>query len=79
MMREWIGWLLSFSLSLDDVIISFFVTGPSFQILPLYIYSLVHVGVTPEVNALVSLTFVATVTIVLTAYYFLRKQHAKMG
>ncbi|OGT21944.1 MAG: spermidine/putrescine ABC transporter permease PotC [Gammaproteobacteria bacterium RIFCSPHIGHO2_02_FULL_42_13] len=73
------GWLLSFTLSIDDVIISFFVTGSDFQILPLYIYSAVHIGVTPEVNALVSLIFVATVTIVLTAYYFLRKQHAKMG
>jgi spermidine/putrescine transport system permease protein len=34
------GWLLRFTLSLDDVIISFFVTGPTFEILPLKIYSM---------------------------------------
>ncbi len=73
------GWLLSFTLSMDDVIISFFVTGPTFQILPLYVYSLVHVGVTPEVNALVSLIFVATVVLVLTAYFFIRKKHEKVA
>src|SRR5579872_2307010 len=39
------GWLLSFTLSMDDVIISFFVTGPNFEILPLKIYSLVRLGV----------------------------------
>nr|WP_193013949.1 spermidine/putrescine ABC transporter permease PotC [Vibrio casei] len=46
------GWLLSFTLSLDDVIISSFVTGPSYEILPLKIYSMVKVGISPEVNAL---------------------------
>lgn len=46
------GALLSFSLSLDDVIISFFVTGPGSTTLPLKILSMVKTGVTPEVNAL---------------------------
>lgn len=46
------GALLSFSLSLDDVIISFFVTGPGSTTLPLKIFSMVKTGVTPEVNAL---------------------------
>lgn len=46
------GWLLSFTLSLDDVIISSFVTGPTYEILPLKIYSMVKVGISPEVNAL---------------------------
>ncbi len=54
------GWLLSFTLSLDDVIISFFVTGPGFEILPLKIYSMVKLGVTPEVNALCTLLFLFT-------------------
>ena len=45
------GWLLSFTLSLDDVIISSFVTGPTYEILPLKIYSMVKVGISPEVNA----------------------------
>ncbi|NAX23316.1 spermidine/putrescine ABC transporter permease PotC, partial [Vibrio sp. V39_P1S14PM300] len=42
------GWLLSFTLSLDDVIISSFVTGPTYEILPLKIYSMVKVGISPE-------------------------------
>jgi spermidine/putrescine transport system permease protein len=58
------GWLLSFTLSLDDVIISFFVTGPDFQILPLYIYSLVRIGLKPELNALCSVMFTITLFIV---------------
>ncbi|KGI83299.1 spermidine/putrescine ABC transporter permease, partial [Exiguobacterium mexicanum] len=44
------GWLLSFTLSMDDVVVSSFVTGPSYEILPLKIYSMVKVGVSPEVN-----------------------------
>src|SRR6185437_5478793 len=54
------GWLLSFTLSMDDVIISFFVTGPEFDVLPLKIFSMVRVGVKPEVNALCSIMFAIT-------------------
>ena len=60
------GWLLSFTLSLDDVIVSFFTTGPYFEILPLKIYSMVRLGIKPEINALstVMLAFsLLTVTI----------------
>lgn len=46
------GMLLAFAMSLDDVIISFFVTGPGAQTLPLKIYSSLKVGVSPEINAL---------------------------
>ncbi len=46
------GMLLAFAMSLDDVVISFFVTGPGAQTLPLKIYSSLKVGVTPEINAL---------------------------
>lgn len=59
------GWLLSFTLSLDDVIISFFVTGPEFDILPLKIFSMVRVGIKPEINALCSVMFGLTLAIVL--------------
>lgn len=59
------GWLLSFTLSLDDVMISFFVTGPEFDILPLKIFSMVRAGVKPEVNALCSVMFGITLVIVL--------------
>jgi len=68
------GWLLSFTLSLDDVIISYFVTGPDFQILPLQIFSMVRLGVTPEVNALCSAMFILTLIIVFSAQLALRKK-----
>ncbi len=58
------GWLLSFTLSLDDVIVSSFVTGPSYEILPLKIYSMVKVGVSPEVNALATLMLVVSLVLV---------------
>lgn len=67
------GWLLSFTLSFDDVIVSFFVTGPSYQILPLYLYSLVRLGVKPEINALCTLIFLVTLVLVL-AYSFISQR-----
>ncbi|MDX1901977.1 MAG: spermidine/putrescine ABC transporter permease PotC [Gammaproteobacteria bacterium] len=68
------GWLLSFTLSLDDVIISYFVAGPDFEILPLKIYSMVRSGVKPEINALCSITFALTLMIVLASQLLLRKK-----
>jgi spermidine/putrescine transport system permease protein len=69
-----VGWLLSFTLSLDDVIVSFFVTGPEFNILPLQIYSMVRLGVKPEVNALCSVMFSLTLLIVLLSQLVMRKK-----
>ena len=48
------GWLLAFTLSLDDLVISSFTTGPSSTTLPIKIYSAVRLGVSPEINALSS-------------------------
>ncbi len=62
------GWLLSFTLSMDDVLISFFVTGPTFEILPLKIYSMVRLGVKPDINALSAVMFTLTVVLVLAAH-----------
>lgn len=59
------AWLLSFTLSLDDVIISSFVTGPEFEVLPIRVFSMVKVGVSPEVNVLATLLLlVSTLTII---------------
>ncbi len=69
------GWLLSFTLSLDDVIVSSFVTGPSYEILPLKIYSMVKVGVSPEVNALATIMLAASLILVVIAQLLLRKKH----
>lgn len=68
------GWLLSFTLSLDDVIISYFVTGPTFDILPLKIYSMVRLGIKPEVNALCTLLLAFTLLIVIITYQSVYKQ-----
>ncbi|CAL7960998.1 spermidine preferential ABC transporter membrane subunit PotC [Gammaproteobacteria bacterium] len=68
------GWLLSFTLSLDDVIISYFVTGPTFDILPLKIYSMVRLGIKPEVNALCSLLLAFTLLVVMISYQSIYKK-----
>lgn len=62
------AFLLGFTLSFDDVIISYFVAGPNFNILPLTIYSLVRMGVTPELNALCSITFIISMLLVILAH-----------
>ena len=56
------GWLLSFTLSLDDLVIASFTTGPSATTLPMQIYSQVRLGITPEINA-VSTILVGLVTV----------------
>lgn len=61
------GWLLAFTLSLDDLVIASFTTGPSATTLPIRIFSAVRLGVSPEINAL-STIMIAIVTIgVITA------------
>jgi putrescine transport system permease protein len=49
------GWLLAFTISLDDLVISSFVTGPGATTLPMVIFSKVRLGVSPEVNALATI------------------------
>ncbi len=56
------GWLLAFTLSLDDLVIASFTTGPGATTLPMRIYSQVRLGVTPEINA-VSTIMIGLVTV----------------
>jgi putrescine transport system permease protein len=49
------GWLLAFTLSFDDLVISSFVSGPGSNTLPMYIYSKVKLGVRPDINALATI------------------------
>jgi putrescine transport system permease protein len=49
------GWLLAFTLSLDDVVITNFTNGPGSTTLPIYIFSKVRLGVTPDMNALATI------------------------
>ncbi len=55
------GAMLAFTLSLDDFVVSFFTSGPGSTTLPIYIYSSVKRGVTPEINALSSLIVLASI------------------
>jgi putrescine transport system permease protein len=67
------GWLLSFTLSLDDLVISSFVSGPGASTLPMVIFSKVKLGVTPDINALASLIICAVGVCVLLAGYLMRR------
>ena len=68
------GWLLGFTLSLDDVVVSIFVTGPTFEVLPLRIYSMVRLGVKPEVNALATVLLTLSLLALLASQYFLARK-----
>jgi putrescine transport system permease protein len=71
------AWLLSFTLSLDDLVIASFTTGPSATTLSMKIYSQVRLGVTPEINA-ISTIMIAFVTVgVLIASYMTKMQMSR--
>lgn len=53
------GWLLAFTLSIDDLVIASFVSGPGSSTLPMVIFSKVRLGLSPEINALATLLIVA--------------------
>ena len=69
------GWLLSFTISLDDVVVSSFVSGVSYEILPLRIFSLVKTGVTPEVNALATIMILLSLGLVILSQLVTRKNN----
>jgi spermidine/putrescine transport system permease protein len=71
------SWLLSFTMSIDDVIISFFVSGPNYEILPLRIYSMVKLGVSPEINALCTILLALTFTLTLVAYFLQKPKSSR--
>jgi putrescine transport system permease protein len=68
------GWLLAFTLSLDDLVIASFVSGPGATTLPMLVYSSVRLGLSPQINAL------ATVMIAVVAILaFFGTRPAKIG
>lgn len=67
------AWLLSFSLSLDDFVITAFVTGPGATTLPLYVFSSVKLGMSPEINALGTIIVVMASTVALGATLLQRR------
>lgn len=68
------GWLLAFTLSLDDLVIASFNTGPGASTLPMRIYSQVRLGVTPEINAISTVLIGAVALIVLIGSFALRRR-----
>jgi putrescine transport system permease protein len=67
------SWLLCFTLSLDDLVISSFVAGPGASTLPMVIYSKVKLGVSPDINALASLIVCAVGVCVVAAGYLMAR------
>jgi putrescine transport system permease protein len=67
------SWLLSFTLSLDDLVISSFVSGPGAGTLPMVIYSKVKLGVSPDINALASLIICTVGVCVIVAGVLMRR------
>ena len=67
------GWLLAFTLSLDDLVIATFVSGPCGSTLPMLIFSKVKLGVTPDINALATLIILFVSIGVIVAWYAARQ------
>ncbi|WP_321841495.1 ABC transporter permease subunit [Paraburkholderia bannensis] len=71
------GWLLSFTLSIDDLVLSAFLSGPGSTTLPLVVFSRVRLGLNPEMNALATL-FIAVVTVgVIVGNHFMQRAERK--
>ncbi len=72
------GWMLAFTLSLDDVVIASFTTGPGSATLPIRIYSEVRLGVKPQINAICTLVL-GLITVVIVAASFATKLTSARG
>jgi putrescine transport system permease protein len=68
------GWMLAFTLSLDDLVVASFTTGPGATTLPIRIYSEIRLGVKPEINAVCTIV-IAVVAMALVAASLLVKFH----
>jgi len=72
------GWLLAFTLSLDDLVIASFVSGPGSNTLPMLIYSRVRLGLRPDINALATIIIViVALGVVIAAWLMLRQQRQR--
>ena len=67
------GWLLAFTLSLDDLVVATFVSGPGASTLPMVVFSALRLGVTPELNALATV-ILAIVSVSLGGAWFLQQR-----
>lgn len=67
------GWLLAFTLSLDDLVIASFVSGPSATTLPMVVFSSVRLGVSPKINALATLIILAVACASFIAWWLMAR------
>ena len=73
------GWLLAFTLSLDDLVIASFVTGPGANTLPILIFSRIRLGLRPDINALATIMIlVVAICVAIAAILMFRQQRAEM-
>ncbi|HUN94865.1 MAG TPA: ABC transporter permease [Bradyrhizobium sp.] len=72
------GWMLAFILSLDDLVIASFTTGPGSETLPIRIYSEVRLGVKPEINAICTLV-IALIAVVIVLASLVSKLSGERG
>jgi spermidine/putrescine transport system permease protein len=73
------GFLLSFTFSLDDYVITQFVSGPGSQTLPLFIFGQTRLGVTPLTNAIAAMMLLVTLTVLIGGQWFLARQARQRG
>ena len=71
------GWLLAFTLSLDDLVIASFVSGPSSTTLPMKVFSSVRLGVSPKINALASLMILAVTVAAVIGWWVMTREDKK--
>ena len=71
------GWLLAFTLSLDDLVIASFVTGPGSNTLPILIFSRIRMGLRPDINALATIIILFVAILVAIAAVILFKQEKR--
>jgi len=73
------GWLLGFTLSLDDVVIATFVSGPGSTTLPMVIFSKIRLGVTPDINAVATIIiFMVTVGVSIAGWLMMRQERRRV-
>jgi putrescine transport system permease protein len=73
------AWLLAFTLSLDDLVIASFATGPGATTLPMRLYSAVRLGVSPEINAACTLMIAAVAAVVIAASLLMKRRQDPGG
>jgi len=71
------GWLLAFTISLDDLVVASFTTGPGANTLPIVVFSKVRLGLSPEVNALSSILMLVLILIGVIYFFFNNKLNIK--